>query len=332
MAYHVPDDWLAMKRPPPESVSRVAVIGGGVIGTGWALHYLRMGLDVSMYDPVAAVRAGLPAAVASGWPIMEELGLRDGADRARLTVAETLEAAVGDVDVVQEAAPEVLETKRSLFTEIDAVALEHAVLLTSTSGLAVTEIQVGCRHPERTAAGHPFNPPYLVPLVEVCGGERTEQATVDWAAAFYEHNDKYAIKLSREVPAFIASRLQEAMWREALYMIEAGEATVAQIDASIREGPAMRWALTGPIMNFHLAGGVGGIAHVLAHFGPTLKEPWTRLEAPELTDELQQRLIGGCEEEAAGRSVAELVQERDRRLVALMRARDALLADSDQRR
>lgn len=313
-----------MSRPEPTAVSRVAVIGGGVIGSGWALHYLRMGLHVSMYDPIPQVRERLPEAITSGWPIMEELGLRPGASLDRLTVAETLTAAVDDAEVVQEAVPEVLEIKRELFAELDAAAPEHTVLLTSTSGLMVSDIQSACARPERTAAGHPFNPPYLVRLVEVCGGRLTDPTLVDWVADFYERNDKYAIRMTREVPAFIASRLQEAMWREALYMISAGEATVEQIDASIREGPAMRWAITGPIMNFHLAGGAGGIEHVLEHFGPTLQEPWTRLHAPELTDELQRRLIDGCEEEAGGRPITELIQERDRRLVALMRARRAL--------
>lgn len=311
-------------RPEPADVSRVAVIGGGVIGSGWALHYLRMGLHVAMFDPVARVREGLPEAVARGWPIMEQLGLRPGASLERLTVADTLAAAVADAEVVQEAVPEVLQIKRDLFADLDAAAQEHTVLLTSTSGLMVSDIQSACARPERTAAGHPFNPPYLVPLVEVCGGRLTDPTLVEWVASFYEYNDKYAIRMTREVPAFIASRLQEAMWREALYMIAAGEATVGQIDASVREGPALRWAITGPIMNFHLAGGAGGIEHVLEHFGPTLSEPWTRLQAPELTEELQQLLITGCDDEAGGRPITELIQERDQRLVALMKARSAL--------
>lgn len=184
-----------------------------------------------------------------------------------------------------------------------------------------------CARPERVAAGHPFNPPYLIPLVEVSGGEKSDPQLLDWAVEFYRRCDKYAIKLAREVPAFIASRLQEAMWREALYMLEAGEATVEQIDLSIREGPGLRWAITGPIMNYHLAGGPGGIAHILEHFGPTLKEPWTRLEAPEVTEKIKQAIIAGCEAQSAGRSVEELVQARDRCLIAVMRAREASWKD-----
>jgi carnitine 3-dehydrogenase len=313
----------------PEAVVHVSVVGGGVIGTGWVLHYLRMGLDVRVWDPSPAARERVRPTVVATWPLMQDLGLRAGASLDRLEVVATLEEAVAGAEVVQEAAPEVVELKAQLFAEMDEAAPERAVLLSSTSGMSMTTIQSRCRTPERTAAGHPFNPPYLVPLVEVVGGERTDPSTVDWAIDFYRSHDKDPIRMEKEVPAFIASRLQEAMWREALYMIGAGEATVEQIDLSIRQGPGLRWAITGPIMNFHLAGGPGGIAHVLDHFGPTLAEPWTRLRAPELTDELKQRLIDGCEREAAGRSVDELVDERDRSLVAIMRARAAVQAPSD---
>jgi carnitine 3-dehydrogenase len=299
----------------------VAVVGGGVIGGGWILHYLRMGLAVRTFDPVPAVRERLPRTIESFWPLMEEMGLRPAASLENLRVAATLEAAVADVDVVQEAVPEVLKAKQTLFEALDLYAPEDAVLLSSTSGLSMTAIQARCRRPERTVVGHPFNPPYIVPLVEVLAGERTDPAIVDWAMDFYARYDKRPLKLDRYVPAFIASRLQEAMWREALHMIKEGEATVEQIDASVCDGPGLRWAITGPIMNFHLAGGEGGIAHVLEHFGPTLAEPWTRLQAPELDDELQRRLIEGCEREADGRSVAEMILERDRALLAIMRAR-----------
>jgi carnitine 3-dehydrogenase len=308
----------------PEDVSRVAVVGGGVIGTGWVLHYLRMGFDVAAYDPIPEARARIRSMVEDTWPLMVELGLRPGASTDRLEIVDTLEAAVRHADVVQEAVPEVPAMKAKLFAEMDALALDHAVLLTSTSGISMTTIQADCVHPERTAVGHPFNPPYLVPLVEILGGDRTAPETVAWAVEFYRRNEKDPIVLEREIPAFIASRLQEAMWREALHMIAEGEATVEQIDTSVRQGPGLRWAVTGPMMNFHLAGGPGGMAHVLDHFGPTLKEPWTRLVAPELTDDLRQRVIDGCDREAAGRSVADLVAERDRCLVAIMRARDAV--------
>jgi carnitine 3-dehydrogenase len=308
-----------------DRVTSVGVVGAGVIGSGWALHFLRMGLDVRLFDPMPAARDRAPGIVESLWPVVEELGLRDGASLERLEVVDTLEAVVDGTQVVQEATPEVLDAKIETFARLDALAPEDTVLLSSTSGLSMTAIQSRCERPERTAAGHPFNPPYLIPLVEVVGGERTDPATVDWALDFYARMDKRPMRLDREVPAFIGSRLQEAMWREALHMIAAGEATVEQIDASITEGPGLRWALTGPMMNFHLSGGPGGMAHVLEHFGPTLKEPWTRLEAPELTPELQRRVIEGCERASAGRSIADMVAERDRSLVAIMRARAASL-------
>lgn len=308
----------------PRAARTTAVLGAGVIGTGWVLHFLRMGHDVRLFDPVPAARERMPRVASEMWPLMVELGLREGASLDRLTIVDSLEDLVRGVDVVQEAIPENADMKTEVFTEMDALSDPSTILLTSTSGISMTRIQSGCRSPERTAVGHPFNPPYLVPLVEVLGGDRTAGGVVSWVLDFYKSNDKEPILLEREVPAFIASRLQEAMWREALHMIANGEATVEQIDTSIRQGPGLRWAITGPIMNFHLAGGPGGIAHVLDHFGPTLKEPWTRLEAPELTDGLRKSLIDGCERMAGGRSVEEMIALRDRALVTIMRARDSL--------
>jgi carnitine 3-dehydrogenase len=308
-------------RPDPANVSRVGVVGAGVIGAGWALHYLRMGMDVRVYDPSPAAREALPGTVEALWPTAVELGLREGASPGRVETVDTVEAVAAGAALIQEAAPEVLDMKVRVFAELDACAATETVIATSTSGLSISDIQADCEHPERTVAGHPFNPPYLAPLVEVVGGKRTDPATVDWAVAFYTHCDKYAMRLENEVPAFVASRLQEALWREALHMIEQGEATVEQIDASITEGPGLRWAITGPMMNAHLAGGEGGIDHVLDHFAPTLKEPWTRLVAPEFTDELKARVVEGCEREAAGHAVAELIAERDRCLIRLLETR-----------
>jgi carnitine 3-dehydrogenase len=314
---------MELRLRAPQDVTRVAVVGGGVIGSGWILHYLRMGLDVTAFDPSPESRARIQEFVNQTWPLMVDLGLRPGASLDRLRITESLEEAVARADVVQEAAPEVVSVKAELFAAMDEFSPDHAVLLTSTSGISMTAIQSQCARPERTAVGHPFNPPYLVPLVEILGGDRTDPATVAWAVDFYRTFGKDPIVLEREIPAFIASRLQEAMWREALHMISAGEATVEQIDISVRQGPGLRWAITGPMMNFHLAGGPGGIEHVLDHFGPTLKEPWTRLEAPPLTEELRRRVIDGCQRMAAGASVQELVADRDRTLVAIMRARES---------
>lgn len=317
---------------PPSEVRTVAVVGSGVIGIGWILHYLRMGLEVRAFDPAPSARTRISEMVAMTWPIMEELGLRSGASMENLVITETLDEAVVGADVVQEAAPEDVKIKAKLFADIDALTPTSTVILTSTSGISMTLIQADCRHPGRTATGHPFNPPYLIPLVEVLGGEKTDPEVVEWTMDFYRAFDKYPVFLEREVPAFIASRLQEAMWREALHMVAAGEATVEMIDDCITEGPGLRWVVTGPMMNFHLAGGPEGMKHVLDHFGPTLKEPWTRLVAPELTEELREAVIEGCERESAGRSVDEMILDRDRAIIAIMKARKASAESAARRR
>ncbi len=312
-----------MARCEAAEVARVGIVGSGVIGGGWALHFLAQGLDVIAFDPHPDARAKLQRMVDSVWPSLEKLGLQPTASPDRLSFANCLEDAVVDVDVVQESTPEVLDAKVEIFRQMDAAAHIGTVLLSSTSGLSMTDMQVGCAHPERTVVGHPFNPPYLIPLVEVVGGKKTKADAVNWAASFYEHFGKRVVKLSKELPGFIASRLQEAMWREMLHMVANDEATVQEIDDAIVYGPGLRWAIMGPGMTFHVAGGEGGMAHVLDHFGPSLKWPWTRLEAPELTDELRRRMIEGCETEAGGRSIAELVRERDDTLIEILNLLDA---------
>ncbi len=227
--------------------------------------------------------------VESTWPLLTRLGLRDGARPDRLTFHDTLAAAVADADLVQENAPENGPLKQRVLADADRAARPGVVIASSTSGFAMTMLQADCEHPERCVVGHPFNPPYLIPLVEVVGGERTDPAAVDWLARFYASTGKRPLRLTRELPGFVGNRLQEAMWREALHMVAAGEATVEEIDASIAFGPGLRWALMGPLLTFHLAGGGGGMAHMLDHFGAALDEPWTRLQAPPLTQELRDR-------------------------------------------
>ena len=304
----------------PADVRRVACIGAGVIGGGWVAHFLARGYQVTAWDPAPDAEARLRRLVDAAWPALTELGLAEGASRDNLAVAPTLEDAVADAEFVQESAPEDLALKQDLLARIDAATPAGVVVSSSTSGYGMTEMQQQCPTPQRLVVGHPFNPPYLIPLVEVVGGERTERWAVEWASEFFEVAGKSVITMDREVPGFIANRLQEAIWREALHMVANGEATVEQIDASITEGPGLRWPLLGPCLTFHLAGGEGGMAHMLDHFGPSLKSPWTRLEAPELTDELRDRMVKGCEEAADGRSIAELVAERDRAVIAVMRA------------
>jgi carnitine 3-dehydrogenase len=307
-------------RPEPAEVRRVACIGAGVIGGGWAAHFLARGYDVIAWDPAPDGEARLRDLLATAWPALEALGLAAGASRDRLSVAPTLEAAVTDAQFVQESAPERLGLKRELLVAIDRATPVEVVIGSSTSGFAMTGMQPDTPGAARMVVGHPFNPPYLIPLVEVVGGARTDPGAVVWAAAFYRAAGKYALELARELPGFIANRLQDAMWREALHMVAAGEATVEAIDAAIREGPGLRWPIMGPCLTFHLAGGAGGMAHMLDHFGPALEEPWTRLQAPPLTAELRDRMVEGCAREAAGRTIADLVRERDARLVAILKA------------
>ncbi|MEU3882571.1 3-hydroxyacyl-CoA dehydrogenase NAD-binding domain-containing protein [Streptomyces californicus] len=304
----------------PEDVRRVACVGAGVIGGGWAAHFLARGYDVTVWDPAPDAAVRLRRLIAAAWPALERLGLAEGASQDRLTVTATLEEAVAEAQFVQESAPEKLELKRGLLARLDAAAPAGTVIASSTSGYPMTDMQTEAADPGRLVVGHPFNPPYLIPLVEVVGGERTTPAAVDWASRFYTVAGKSVITMDREVPGFIANRLQEALWREALHMVANGEATVAEIDASITEGPGLRWAVMGPMLTFALAGGEGGMAHMLDHFGPSLKSPWTRLEAPELDRALYEAVVAGCEEAADGRGIADLVAERDRGVIDVLRA------------
>jgi carnitine 3-dehydrogenase len=305
-------------RTPPETVRTVTVVGTGVIGGGWAAHFLRRGYDVVAWDPGPDARTRLAALLDTAWPSLERLGLSDGASRDRLRWADTLEEALADTDFVQESSPEVLEAKVALLAEIDRLTSPEVVVASSTSGLLMTDMAVECANPGRFLVGHPFNPPYLIPLVEVVGGQKTDPAAVTWAEAFYTAAGKTSLTMEQEVPGFVGNRLQEALWREALHMVDSGQATVQQIDDSIAFGPGLRWAIMGPMLTFHLAGGPGGMGHMLDHFGPALLEPWTRLEAPELTAELRERVVAGAVGAARGRTVSELEQKRDAFLVDLL--------------
>ncbi len=304
----------------PADVHRVGCVGAGVIGGGWVAHFLARGFDVVAYDPAPDAADRLARLVDGAWPALERLGLAEGASPDRLTVAPTLPDAVADVQFVQESAPERLDVKLDLLAEIDAATPAGVVVGSSTSGYSMTEMAARCAAPERFVVGHPFNPPYLIPLVEVVGGKRTDAEAVAWASEFYRAAGKFVITMDREVPGFIANRLQEALWREALHMVASGEATVRQIDDAITQGPGLRWAFMGPCLTFHLAGGEGGMAHMLDHFGPSLQAPWTRLTAPELTTDLRDRMVAGCEEEAGERTIADLVAERDRGVLAVLDA------------
>ncbi len=307
---------------PAEEARHVACIGAGVIGGGWAALFLARGFDVTVWDPTDDSEKNVRQLVDLAWQPLTDLGLADGATRDRLVFARSLEDAVANAHFVQESAPERLDLKRRVLADIDRAAAPGVVIASSTSGYGVTEMETEVeRVPERMIVGHPFNPPYLIPLVEIAGGTRTAPEPLAWADAFYRRAGKFVLSLDREVPGFVGNRLQEALWREALHMLSAGEASVEEIDAAIREGPGLRWALMGPCLTFHLAGGAGGMAYMLDHFGPSLEAPWTRLDAPDLTEALRQKLVAGCDAESAGRPVEALVRQRDEQLVAILKAR-----------
>jgi 3-hydroxyacyl-CoA dehydrogenase len=240
----------------------------------------------------------------------------DSPDRLRFA-ADPLEA-VRRADVVQESAPERIELKQQLLADIDAVLPADRVIASSTSGFTVSAMQARMRHPERLVVGHPFNPPHVIPLVEVVGGGRTDPAAVDWALAFYAAVGKHPIRILKEIPGHLANRLQMALWREAVHMVAEGVASVADVDAAIALGPGLRWAIMGPALTFHLAGGVGGMSHFLDHFGSFMETRWRELGTPALTPALERRLVEGVEAEAAGRSVAALAAMRDACLLDIL--------------
>jgi carnitine 3-dehydrogenase len=303
---------------------RVAVVGGGTIGSGWAAHFLRMGLDVRAFDPAPGAEERVRVAVARAWPSLVELGLRDAASPDRLTFASSLAEAVADADLVQESTPERIEAKVAIFAELDAAAPPHAILASSTSALPMTQIQARCRRPERTVVAHPFNPPYLIPLVEVVGGERTSEETVERACAFYAAMGKEVVRLRGELYGFIANRLQDAVWREMLHLIADGAASFEDVDRAIVHGPGLRWAIAGPGLVYHMAGGSGGMAQCLEHFQSDGAEAYSHMPGPPLTDDLRAALVEAAEREAAGRSMAELERLRDATIVQLLRARTPL--------
>jgi carnitine 3-dehydrogenase len=302
----------------PQDVQTVAIIGAGVIGGGWAAHFLRMGYDVTAWDPGPGAADRLTALVDVAWPTLERLGLRPGASPDRLRFAADLADAVAGAGFVQESAPEVLAAKVALLADLDAVTPADVVISSSTSGFAMSDMVVAAGNPGRFVVGHPFNPPYLIPLVEIVGGKATDPASVAWAEKFYAHAGKVCLTMDREVPGFVGNRLQEALWREALHMIDSGQATVQQIDDSIAYGPGLRWALMGPMLTFHLAGGHGGMAHMLDHFGPALLEPWTRLEAPSLTPRLRDLVVAGVDQSVGDTTIGELERRRDEFLTDLL--------------
>ncbi|WP_394689521.1 3-hydroxyacyl-CoA dehydrogenase NAD-binding domain-containing protein [Hoeflea sp.] len=304
----------------PGDVTRVTSIGGGPIGGGWAAHFLARGYDVTLYLHDPRELPAFKVILDTAWVSLTSLGLAPGASLDRLRIVHDLEEAVRDAQFIQESAPENLSMKQALYKRLGEIVPAGVVIGSSTSGLTMTDIQADCATPGRTVIGHPFNPPYLLPLVEIVGGKQTDPEAVRWAGEFYKLAGKAPLLMKKEVPGFVATRLQEALWREALHMVANGEATPEDIDIALINGPAPRMAVQGQCMAFHVACGAGGMATNLDQFGPALKLPWTRLEAPELTQELRDRMVDGCNEIAGDRGFEAMAEQRDRQIVAVLRA------------
>lgn len=299
-------------------IKKVAIVGTGVIGAGWAARFLHMGIDVVATDPGPGAEEKLREIIANAEPALAKLTLVPLGRKGNLTFTADLAAAVADADFIQECAPEREDLKRKLLADVSRAAKPGTPIASSSSGLLPTAIQADCVNPERVFIGHPFNPVYLLPLVELVAGEKTAPETITRAAEFYTSIGMHALPVRKEIEGYLSDRLQEALWREVLHLVNDGVATTDELDRAIIYGPGLRWALMGTNLTFHLAGGEAGMRHMLEQFGPALKLPWTKLVAPELTDHLIDAMVEGTEAQAGDKSVRELERLRDDCLVGIM--------------
>lgn len=306
------------------AIRRVAIVGTGLIGCSWAAFFLARGLDVIATDPAPGAESTLREFVDRVWPALERLGVAPGAARERLTFTPDLAAAVSAADFVQENGPEREAMKIELFAELDRLAPAKTLLASSSSGLTMSVIQSRCTHPERCLIGHPFNPPHLIPLVELVGGRATSEAALGAADRFYTRLGKHTVRIRKEVPGHVANRLQAALWREAVHLAAEGVASVEDIDAAVCWGPGLRWALMGPHLVLHLGGGQGGMEHFMEHLSGPFARWWEDLGRPELTPEVKEKIIQGVREEAAGRTINALAARRDEGLIRLLHLRQEL--------
>ena len=309
-----------MNLPEPSSVHRVGVIGVGTIGASWTAYFLARAMDVQAWDPAPGAETTLRAFVADTWPVLEDLdGVAAGASPDRLTFHAGPAAAIDGVEFVQESAPEKLDVKRALYAEIDAALPCDVVMASSTSGLLMSELQAGLSNAARFVVGHPFNPPHLVPLVEVVGGADTDANVVDWTIDFYNAHGKKAIRLNHEAPGHLVNRLQTALWREAMDAVLTGLASVEDVDDAIKYGPGLRLSVMGPFELCHLAGGPGGFSNFLDHFGDALQRWMDDMRPVELTPEVRAELKALVAGAVGERGTASIAKERDTLLLPVLR-------------
>jgi 3-hydroxyacyl-CoA dehydrogenase len=299
---------------------RVAVIGAGTIGASWAAYFLARGHEVAATDPSPNGEAFARRFVDNAWPTLDKLGLVvAGASPKQMSFHPNATAAVRDASFVQENGPEREDLKIELFAEIDAAAPAEVVIASSSSGLLISRVTTKCRHPERCVIGHPFNPPHLIPLVEVVGGTKTSTAAIDKAMAFYRDIGKHPIHIKKEVRGHVSNRLQVALWREAIHLVAEGVVSVADCDAAIAYGPGLRWALMGPHLTFHLAGGEGGMTHFMEHLAGPIQSWMDDLGTTRLTEPVRKMIIEGVADEAGARTVPDLQRWRDRKLIDILK-------------
>ena len=304
-------------RPDADKVERVTIIGAGTIGASWATLFLSKGLEVTAHDPRPDGEDFLRRFVENAWPALERLGLDQHADPTKLCFEVDPAAAVAEAAFVQESGPENLEAKRDLYARLEPKLPPATVVASSTSGFMPSELQEGRVGPERYVVGHPFNPPHLIPLVEVVGGPGADPSVVDWTADFYNGLGKKAIRIDKEVPGHVANRMQSALYREAIHLVLEGVASTADVDAAIAYGPGLRWALMGPHALHELAGGEGGMRHLLEHIGPGIDAWWQTLGQPRITPETIAQLVEAYQADGPA-SIKDLAAERDELLLALL--------------
>jgi 3-hydroxyacyl-CoA dehydrogenase len=303
-------------------ISRVAVIGTGVVGASWTALFLAKGLQVMATDVAPNAEASLRHFVDATWPAMKRLGLAPGASQSNLTFTADLSTAVKSADFIQENGPERIDFKKKLYGQLDELSAPDVIIASSSSGLTMSEIQTGCAsHPERCVIGHPFHPPHLIPLVEIVGGAKTSEDALQRATEFYTAIGKRAVRLHKEVPGHVANRLQAALGREVYHLVSEGVVSVADVDAALSWGPGLRWGIMGQVLLNHLGGGQGGIEHFFQQFTGPMTAWWKVLGSPVLTPEVQQMLTDGVHAEVGSRSIDELEAERDEVLLGLLELR-----------
>src|SRR6516165_9753672 len=303
-------------------IRRVAIVGTGVIGASWSAQYLAKGLQVVATDPAPGAENRLRAFIAKAWTALERLGLSSGASQANLSFTADLAEALTGVDLVQENGPERLDFKQKLYGQLDELLAADVIIASSSSGLTMSEIQKGAAaHPERCVIAHPFNPPHLIPLVEIVGGAKTSEETIRRATEFYKSIGKRPVRVNKEMPGHVANRLQSAVQREVYYLVAEGIISAADVDTALSWGPGLRWGVMGNMMLNHLGGGSGGMEHFLEQFAGSLTAWWKTLGSPVLTPEVQKKLIDSVNAEVGSRSIEELAAQRDEVLLGLLELR-----------